>query len=445
MIRIYLITILALTVFEVSYGQDNSKLINDYISDDIDNLTSFYKTLHASPELSFHEEATSATLANELRQLGVEVTEEFGGFGVVGVFMNGNGPVIMVRTDTDGLPIKEQTGLDYASQVTTKDDQGKTVHVGHACGHDVHMSVFIGTARCMIKYKDQWSGTLLFVAQPAEERGSGARIMLEEGLFEKFPKPDVAYALHVNATLPAGSIGHCSGYALASVDMIDLSVYGNSGHGAYPHTAIDPVVLSARIVLALQTIVSREIKPIEPAVVTVGSIHGGTKHNIIPEEVKMELTLRSYSDEVRQQILDAINRITAGIAASAGLPESKYPKMTIRDEHTPSVYNDPELSDYALNIFTQVLAEDQIILVDPVMGGEDFAYYGRQDHKVPIHMYWLGAVKSEKYDLYKNDEVTLPPLHSSFFAPDPEPSITTGVLTMSSLILSTFQKKHKTK
>ena len=266
------------------------------------------KYLHSHPELSFQEKETAERMEQELKKIGFAVTKNVGGYGVVGVLKNGDGPTIMVRADMDALPVEEQTGLDYASKVRTKDDQGNEVNVMHACGHDIHMTVFIGTARLLNQMKNDWQGTIVMVAQPAEERGGGAKAMLTDGLFSKFPRPDYAVALHVSPTLPAGSVGLVEGYALANVDAVDVTIFGVGGHGAVPEATIDPVVLSARLVLALQTIVSRELAPINPAVVTVGSIHGGTKHNIIPEEVHLQLTVRSYSDEVRDHIMKSIKK-----------------------------------------------------------------------------------------------------------------------------------------
>lgn len=286
------------------------------------SLFQLYKSLHSHPELSFQEVETSKRLANMLREEGYEVTENVGGHGVVAIFQNGKGPTLMLRADMDALPVKEETGLPYASEVTTSLN-GNPVHVMHACGHDIHMSVMIGTAQALMKLKQDWKGTIMLILQPAEERSGGANAMIDDGLFTKFATPDFAIALHANANMPAGTVGICPGYALANVDMVDITVYGQGGHGAYPHTTIDPIVLASRIVLDLQTIVSREISPLEPAVVTVGSFHGGAKGNVIPDEVKLELTLRSYSEEVRNHTIQAIKRITSSLAMSAGLTEAQ--------------------------------------------------------------------------------------------------------------------------
>ncbi len=297
------------------------------IDSDFPYLHDLYLHCHANPELSFHEYNTSARMAGELRKAGFEVTEKVGGNGVVGVLKNGEGPTILVRADMDALPIAEETGLPYASAVKATDESGNTVGVMHACGHDVHMTVWTGTARAMASQRATWKGTLVFIAQPAEESSGGAKAMLKEGLYERFPRPDYALALHVNANLPAGQVGICPGYSMANVDMVNITVYGKGGHGAMPHQTIDPVVLSARIILALQTIVSRELPPSEPAVLTVGAIHGGAKGNVIPEEVKMELTLRSYSDEVREAMIEKITRICNGEAMSAGFRKTSTLKL----------------------------------------------------------------------------------------------------------------------
>lgn len=405
-------------------------------SQDYAYLDGLYKHLHTHPELSFHETETARRMAAELQQAGFEVTEGVGGNGVVGVLKNGEGPTVLVRADMDALPITEQTGKTYASTVTTVDGQGNTVGVMHACGHDVHMSVWVGAARRLAALKGQWKGTLLFIGQPAEERSGGAKAMLADGLYKRFPLPDYALALHVSPSLPAGQTGLHAGYSLANVDMMDITVFGMGGHGAYPHTAKDPIVLAARIVLALQTIVSREISPLEPAVVTVGSIHGGSKGNIIPDEVKLELTMRSYSDKVRQAIIDKIERICRGEAMAAGLPENRYPTFKLRDEYTPSVYNDPALTARLEQVFTQMFGKEQVVEASPSMAGEDFARYGRTEHKIPICLFWLGAVDPVLYEAVQRGEASLPALHSAQFAPLPEPTIKTGVQAMTAAVLS---------
>ncbi|MEK7726832.1 MAG: amidohydrolase [candidate division KSB1 bacterium] len=398
-------------------------------------LEKLYLHLHQNPELSFYEEKSAARLTQELRACGFEMTTGVGGHGIVGVLRNGKGPTVLVRADMDALPVTENTGLAYASTVRVHDGAGKEVGVMHACGHDVHMTVFAGTARVLAQMKEHWQGTLVFIGQPAEERGGGARKMLADGLYTRFPVPDYALALHVSATLEAGKIEHCAGYALANVNSVDLTIRGVGGHGAYPHTTKDPIVIAAQTILALQTIVSRETKPIAPAVVTVGSIHGGTKHNIISDEVKLELTLRSYSDEVREHTIAAIRRIANGIAQAAGVPEDRMPLVQVANEFTPSTYNDPQLVQRLVPAFERMLGKENVIASEPVMGGEDFGEYGRTKEKVPICIFWLGVIAPEKVAASRAHGVTLPSLHSSQFAPLLEPSIKTGVQAMSAAVL----------
>jgi len=411
------------------------------VSKDFNYLEDLYKHLHRNPELSFYEKETSKRLAEEMRKIGFEVTENIGGYGVVAVLKNGKGPTVLLRTDTDALPVLEQTGTPYASTVKTKDEAGNEVPVMHACGHDMHMTVWVGVARALKELKSKWKGTIVMIAQPAEERSGGAKAMLKDGLFEKFPKPDYCLALHSSASLPAGQIGYCPGDALASVDMVDIQVFGQGGHGAYPHTTIDPVVLAARMILDFQTIVSREIAPTDPAVVTVGSIHGGIKHNIIPSEVKMQLTLRSYSEKVRQHSIEALKRISRGVAVAAGLPEDKMPIITVQDESTPATYNNPELVEKTLVSFGKVIGQENLILLDPVMGGEDFGRYGKTPDNIPIFMFWLGTIDPVKVKESKENGTQLPSLHSGFYKPLPAPSIRTGVSVMTQATLDLLLEK----
>lgn len=417
------------------------KKINKITEGQYNYLDKLYKYLHTHPEISFQEKNTAKRVANELKQVGFEVTENFGGYGVVGVYKNGKGPTIMVRADMDALPVKEKTGLPYASTQTMKNGLGKTVPVMHACGHDIHMSVMIGAARSLIALKSQWKGTLLFIGQPAEERSGGAIAMLKQGLFKKFPKPDYALSLHSSATLEAGKVGYKPGPALANVDMVDIFVYGSGGHGAYPHTTKDPIVLASRIVLSLQTIVSRVISPFEPAVVTVGAFHAGTKHNIIPGSAHLQLTLRSYTDKVRNTTIAEIRRMVKHIALSAGIPNEKLPKIKLRDEYTPVTMNDQKLTLRLKKVATDLLGNQQVKDVDAVMAGEDFGRFGRTEDKIPICMFWLGTVAPQKVATYKKEGKQLPSLHSAFFAPVPEPSIKTGVKTLTASVLDLLNNK----
>lgn len=416
----------------ISLGPISSNAIAKYNIDEIVNL---YKFLHSNPELSWQEDKTASHLADILEADGYEVTRGVGKKGVVAILENGKGPTLMIRADMDALPVEEKTNLKYASKVRQINRFGKEVPVMHACGHDIHMSVLIGTAKNLISMKNSWSGTLMLVLQPAEEVGQGSLAMLEDGLFERFPRPDFNLALHVGGMGPAGTIGYQLGYAMANVDSVDIIVNGVGGHGAYPHTTIDPIVLASQIVLSLQTIVSRKIDPLEPAVVTVGSIHGGLKHNIISEEVRLQLTLRSYSDEVREKTIDEIKKIVKGLGIAAGLPESKMPKVLLKDEYTPALYNDPEFSRKVLSFISKEIGDENVSEISAVMGGEDFARYGRQNPKIPSLLFWLGGTSKEDWKKYQNNEIELVSIHSPFFAPDPKPTITTGIKAMSASAL----------
>ncbi len=408
---------------------------------ELPSLVSLYQELHAQPELSLHEEESAARVAKELRDAGLEVTEHMGGYGVVGVLRNGDGPVILVRSDLDALPVKEQTGLPYASTRIVKDDTGREVPVMHACGHDVHMTCLIGTARALSQLRDQWSGTLIMIGQPAEERVIGARLMLRAGLFTKFPKPDKALALHCSADLPHSTVGIVEGYALANVDSLEILVRGVGGHGSMPHLSKDPIVLVSQIVLALQTIVSREIKPGDPAVVTVGSIHGGTKSNIIPDEVRLQLTLRSYKAETRAKLIESIRRIVQAQAESAAMPADKMPVVIVSDDRASSLYNHPALCTEVRAAIEPVLGAANVRTRDPVMGAEDFSEFGMTGEKVPLCMFWLGTQDPADVATAKEKGVTLPSLHSPLFRPVPGPTIETGVKAMTSTVLALMKKR----
>ena len=433
-------SLLFITLFYLTFNAQADNTLQETIHDDYGYLEALYIHLHKNPELSFHEADTSARMATELRNLGFTVTENVGGYGVVGVLNNGAGPTVLLRTDMDALPILEKTGKPYASTATTVDEHGNTVSVMHACAHDVNMTVFVGTARRLTAMADTWQGTLVMIAQPAEERGAGARAMLKDGLFERFPRPDYNLGMHVSASVPAGTVIHTKGYVMASVDSVDITVYGIGGHGAYPQRTKDPVVLSAQIINTLQTLVSRELKPIDAGVVTVGSIHGGTKHNIIPDEVKLQLTVRSYTDEARTKLLEGIKRIARGQAIAMGLPDDKLPDVKIADESTPSTYNNPELTDRIANVLQAKLKDVQIIPGEPVMGGEDFSQYGRVEPKIPSLFLFVGGVYADKYATARQTGEILPSLHSPFFAPDPKPTIQTGVEMMTTSALELLGK-----
>src|SRR6059036_2455914 len=416
---------------------------------ELPSLLAIYKDVHAHPELSAHEERSSAIVAKELKAAGCEVTEHVGKydkpgvtcFGVVGVMKNGAGPTVLVRSDLDALPVHEETGLPYASNVVTKNDEGKDVHVMHACGHDAHISMFIGVVRALAKLKDQWHGTILFVAQPAEETGNGARALLKAGLYNRFGKPDFALGFHDKADLQTGHIGVTPGYTYANVDSVDVTVRGVGGHGAYPHKTKDPIVLAAEMINAWQTIASRENNPLDPIVVTVGSIHGGTKHNIIPDEVKMQLTVRTYKPETRERVLAAIDQIAKGCAMAAGIPPDRAPIVSVaKDQFTPATYNNPELTRRLVAVWKSSLGDENVKIVDAVMGGEDFSEYSLPDHSIPAVDFHIGAVEPAKIAEYKQSGKELPSLHSSKFAPVPEPTIRVGIIGMTSAVLELMKK-----
>jgi amidohydrolase len=417
---------------------------------ELPSLLTIYKDLHSHPELSTQEERSAGMVAKELKAAGCEVTEHVGKydqpgltcFGVVGVMKNGAGPTVLVRTDLDALPVHEETGLPYASSVTAKNNEGKDVPVMHACGHDIHMSTFIGTARALRKLKDKWHGTIIFIGQPAEETVGGARAMLKDGLYTRWPKPDYALGFHDNAQIQTGHIGVTEGYTYANVDSIDVTVRGVSGHGAYPHKTKDPIVLSAEMINAWQTIASRENNPIDPIVVTVGSIHGGTKHNIIPDEVKMQLTVRTYKADVRESVLAAIERIANGVATAAGLPPDRAPIINVlKDQFTPATYNNPELTKRLVAVWKKTLGDENVEIVDPTMGGEDFSEFSLPDHSIPAVDFHVGAVDPAKVEASKKRGAPpLPSLHSSKFAPVPEPTIRIGIIGMTSAVLELLNK-----
>lgn len=409
--------------------------IETVIAKEKENLLSLYRHLHANPELSFHEEKTSQRVAEEMRTIGLEVSEKVGGWGVVAVLKNGPGKTVLVRTDLDALPVREITGLPYSSKVKTKDDQGNEVSVMHACGHDMHMTCWVGVAKALMAAKGQWKGTLVFIGQPAEERGGGASAMLKEGLFEKFPKPEVCLALHCAAEIPAGSLGITPKGATASVDNIDIVVHGVGGHGAQPQATKDPIVIAAQLVLALQTIASREIHPLEPVVVTVGSIHGGTKHNIISDKVELQVTVRATSEETRYQVIESIKRICRGVGLTAGLPENLLPEVKDHDLYTPVLKNDDGVTQRLVGLFERTFGKDKMRERKPTMGGEDFSRYGMTQDRIPICMFWLGATPADKVLEAEKTNQQLPSLHSPFFRPDPEPTLETGVKAMSLAVL----------
>jgi amidohydrolase len=392
-----------------------------WVSQNMPKLVEFYRYLHQSPELSKQEKETSARMAKELRDVGAQVTTNVGGYGVVGVLTNGPGKTLLLRSDMDALPVAEETGLPYASKVRISDARGASVGVMHACGHDVHMTNLVATARYLASHRDGWAGTIVFVFQPAEETGAGADAMIHDGLFARFPRPNFAVALHDSADVATGKITYHAGYALANVDSVDIVIKGRGGHGASPESTIDPIVIAAKLVLDLQTIVSREVKPIEPAVVTVGSIHAGTKHNIISDECRLQLTLRSLSPQVRQQLQDAVRRKAKAAAESAGAPE---PTVEV-SEGTPALFNDPNLTQRIAATLKSHFGADKIEAGEAVMGGEDFGRFMQPG--TPICMLRLGAVSQKRLEEFAARHVPPYSLHSAKYYPDIEDTLATGV------------------
>jgi hippurate hydrolase len=402
--------------------------IRDLAEKDVAYLAELYRHLHANPELSQQERATAERLAKELAAAGYAVTTGIAGHGLVGVLRNGEGPTVLIRADMDGLPVEENTGRPYASR-----NRG----VMHACGHDMHMSCFIGAARALAKLKDRWRGTLLMAGQPAEETIGGAKQMVAAGIYTRFARPDYCLALHVDASLEAGRVGYREGFMLAAVDSVDITIRGLGGHGAYPHRTKDPIVLAAQVVVALQTIVSREVRPIDAAVVTVGSIHGGTKRNVIPDQVELQLTVRTYSEQTRRVVLDAIERITKGMARAAGIPPSREPVVVVReDEAGAATYNNPELTRRAIASIREMLGSDRVVEREPEMGAEDFGLFGKVQPEIPVFMFRLGTIDARRWaEAQKPGGPSLPSLHSSQYWPEPELSLRTGVEAMTAAAL----------
>ncbi|HWH18294.1 MAG TPA: amidohydrolase [Allosphingosinicella sp.] len=416
--------------------------LREAVAKEMPSLLALYRDLHAHPELSMQETRTSAKLAAEAKKLGFDVTTGVGKTGVVAVMKNGPGPVVMLRADMDALPVEEQTGLPFASKVRATSLAGVESGVMHACGHDTHMSAWVGAARRLAAMKNQWSGTLVMILQPGEETSEGAKAMLEDGLFTRFPKPTHAIAFHDAASLPAGVIGYSPGYALANVDSVDITVKGVGGHGAYPHTTRDPIVLGARIVTALQTLVSREVDPQSPAVVTVGSFHAGAKHNIISDEATMLLTVRSYTDETRKLLLDGIARIARGEAIAAGIPEDRMPVVTVRhSQATPATFNTEKITADTAALFTQRFGADRVVKTPAVMGGEDFGRYHIADRSIESLIFWVGGVPKEQWEKAGGDVSKLPSLHSPFWAPEAETVIATATEAMVTAALGVLDKR----
>jgi amidohydrolase len=437
----------AITVLTAGLPAAAQSDLDQKIDSNIADWVGTYKHLHSNPELSTQEKETSALVASTLKKLGYEVTDHFGqyedpklvAYGVVAVLKNGPGPTVYVRTEMDALPVRENTGLPYASKVTVK---RATDEVGamHACGHDLHMTVFLGTAKMLVEEKSQWSGTVVLIGQPAEETVGGAAAMLHAGLFQKFPKPDYVVAFHDHYAIPAGQVAWHEGPMLAGADSVDITIRGFGGHGAAPQTTKDPIVIASELVVFLQTIVSREEDPLQPTVVTVGSFHAGTKHNIIPDEAHLQLTVRTMTPEQRAKTLAAITQAANGIAAAAGVPADHAPIITFSKDGVPATINDPALTRRMATAMERELGKQNVIPGQPVMASEDFSLYALSDPKPPISIFWLGAVDPAKIKDAQERGTRLPSLHSSEFAPLPEPAIRTGVRAMTSAVMDLLKK-----
>ena len=433
--------VLALLAASILAAPAHSATLNEAIRADMPELMTLYRDLHANPELSMQEIRTPAKLAPLMRKLGFEVTQHVGKTGMIAVFRNGPGPVLMLRADMDALPVKELTGLPFASKALGKLPDGTSTPVMHACGHDTHISSWLGTARRLVAMKDQWSGTLVMNLQSGEETGEGAKAMLADGLYSRFPKPNFVLAFHDSAILPAGAIGVTPGYTTASVDNVDVLVRGVGGHGASPHSTKDPIVIASRIVGAIQTLVSREKNPLDPAVVTVGSFQGGTKHNIIPDDAKLQITVRTYKPEVRKLLIDGIGRIARGEAIAAGLPEDRMPVITVREEqHTPATLNSEKFATRNMELFARHFGADRVSVLAPFMVGEDVGRYWSGDQSVEGTLFWVGGVPQAKWDAAGGDVTKLPSLHSPLWAPDAEAVILTATEAMTIAALDVLKK-----
>jgi amidohydrolase len=414
--------------------------LQESIRADMPMLLDLYRDLHEHPELSMEEARTPALIAPKMRQLGFQVTEHVGKTGLVAVMKNGPGPVLLIRADMDALPVKEQTGLPFASKAVGKLPDGTETPVMQACGHDTHITTWLATARRLAAMKDQWTGTVVMILQPGEERVLGAQAMLDDGLFTRFPKPDYLLAFHDSASLPAGVIGVTRGYALANVDTVNIDVKGVGGHGAYPQNTKDPIVLASRIVMALQTLVSRENDPQQPAVVTVGSFHAGTKSNIISDEAKLALTVRSYTPETRKLLLDGIRRIVRGEAIAAGIPDSRMPTVEIEQPSADATFNTAELSDRLLKLFGSHFGDARVVETKPIMASEDFSRFYLADKSKQSVIFWVGGVPKEKWEAVKGDTLKLPALHSALWAPDADAVISTATEAMTLAALDLLKK-----
>jgi amidohydrolase len=438
---------LSLSIASVFAAPALAQSVGGLVEPQVPGLVQTYKGLHAHPELSHHEEHTSALLAGELRKAGYSVTERVGkypdgtqAYGLVAILQNGAGPKVLIRADMDALPIVEETGLPYASGVKTKNPAGQDVGVMHACGHDIHVTTMIGVARVLAQSKSQWHGTVMLVGQPSEETIDGAKAMVADHLYERFGKPDFAIALHDTNARAAGTVSLTSGAAMASSTSVDVLIRGIGGHGSQPQVTKDPIVMAGEFIVQMQTIVSRQENPRDPAVVTIGDIHGGTKRNIIPNEVKLELTTRAFTPQARQIIIDGIKHTARGVGVAAGLPDELMPVVTVLDgESTPVLYNDPALALKLKSALAGALGAQNVFDEDPIMASEDFGVLGLENHQIPTVMFWLGAMDPEKFAAATKSGKPLPGPHTSKFAPVPETTLRTGVSAMSSAAIALLQ------
>lgn len=449
----------AVSLLAIAFSPASADEVGDAVQADYDYVFDLYRHFHENPELSLREKESSARMASELEALGFDVTtgvgdkwvrkkvkkdagevrDGVGGYGVVAVLENGDGPTLMLRADMDGLPLEEKTGLPYESKVIQEDYLGQSAPVMHACAHDSHMAIAIGAARLLTQMKDQWSGTLVVIGQPAEEIGLGAIAMIDDGLYTRFPKPDFVLATHTSGWDSAGDVTYTSGYALANVDSVDIIVKGIGAHGSAPHMGRDPIVIGSQIVNALQTLVSRETNPLEAGVVTVGSFQAGYKHNIIPDQAHLQITVRSYEDSVRENLLEGIKRIAEAQARSAGLPDALLPEVRIESDYTPSTFNNPEMTARVMGAVAKSLGEDRVYERPPSMGGEDFSQFGRTNDEIPTLIFWTGGVDPKAFAVAQAGKGPLPPAnHSPLFAPQPEPALTAGVQAMTVGALELF-------
>lgn len=433
-------SIIFLVLFSLSTAaQLNKKEIDAVLNSSQANYMQWYKTMHAAPELSTMESHTAAYLKSQLSNWGFQIIDSLGYHSFAAVLKNGNGPVVLYRTDMDGLPVKEQTGIDFASTATAVKNN-ETKNIMHACGHDLHMSTWLGTAQLLWALKKNWKGTVVLLAQSAEETGQGAKAVIASGNFKLLPRPDFQLAFHDHAELPVGQAGFCDGYSLAAVDMLNITFNGKGGHGAVPQQTIDPIVLASQYVLAIQSIVSRNLSPNDPAVITVGAINGGTAGNIIPDQVTLKLTIRSYSQASRKLILERLKTIADNLARAAGLGDDLLPLFDLLDMSIPSVYNDPTLGNRLKNSLINTIDSNAVSVVKPVMIGEDFGVYGQQPTAIPSYLMWIGTVAPQRKVLAGQGKATLYSLHAAKFLPDYETAIPAAVRVMAVCVLDLLLK-----